>query len=51
MGLACFGKCKYVVPDALFASEKLQNKKQRRDKSLHLREALNVNAKCVVIMR
>lgn len=51
MGLACFEKCKDVVPDALFVSEKLQNKEQKRAKSLHLMEALNVNAKCVVIMR
>lgn len=45
MGLACFGKCKDVVPYALFVSEKLHNKEQKRAKSLHLREALNVNAK------
>ena len=29
MGLACFGKCKDVVPDALFVSEILQNKEQK----------------------
>lgn len=51
MDLACFEKCKDVVPDALFVSEILQNKEQIRGKLPHLREALNANAKCVVIMR
>lgn len=51
MGLACFGNWKDVVADALFVSEKLQTKEQKRAKLLHLREALNVIAKCVVIRR